>query len=220
MLVSGLASCACLLMACGGGDDKETKEEGGGSSGGSLESITGALESPTGTLDESTAADVAMAFEESMGAPAGGGRDGANPASAQDTSVACTNGGDLTANANSDGTAVSVDYNDCCEATCCLNGSLTTFTDTSGTATYSTCVDYDISASCDGIDGTYSFQYCQGAAGLVYAIEVNGDTFAVSGSMSNGTGSLSITSANGSFTCEYTDYTGTCTSDGGEMFSF
>lgn len=211
--VASVIAVASLALACGGGK----KEEESGPP--SLSELSSALESPTGTLDAGTAADVARAFEESQGVPTGGSRDQASPIVAQDVTGVCDTGSISVDAASS--SAASVDYNSCCIADCCIDGNATIAYDTSGSAGYSTCADYDLSQTCEGVRVDMQFTYCMSAEGtLIYSIEVNGDSFAVSGYISNGSGTLTVTGANGSFTCEYTEYAGSCTSSSGDSFSF
>ena len=214
MLVAALISTASFVVACGGG--KEEEESGPPS----LGEMASAIESPTGTLDGTTAADVARAFEGSRSVPTGGEREQANPFVAQSATVACESGS-FTSNADSSGEAGEVDYNACCNAGCCTDGTAVFAFDTSGTGAYTFCYDYDVTSSCEGVSVSLDFTYCSGAMGLIYAIEVEGESFAVSGSgTSNGTGTLTITGENGTFTCNYTDYTGSCTDSAGGEFSF
>lgn len=211
-ILSVVASSASLIIGCGGGKDEEEAPSG------SIDDIAGAIESPTGTLDESSAGDVARAFEESNGVPTSGRRDD-GVAVAQATGVPCGTSGNISVNADSSGESFDISYDSCCEATCCFDGTATGFVDTSGSGTYSACYEYDLSASCDGSNIDYDFSFCSGVNGIVYSIEVNGDTFSVSGSTVNGTGTLTVTGENGTFTCEYTEYSGSCTGDSG-TFSF
>lgn len=214
MLVLALISTASFVVGCGGGKEEEKEP-----SGPSMGSISKKIESPTGTVDATTAGDVAKAFEESMGLPTGGEREAPLVAQSQELTGVCDSG-TITVDADSSGNG-SFAYNNCCIATCCIDGEGTILYDTSGSGTYSVCADYDINESCDGLDIDVQFSYCVNSAGeMVYAIEVQGDTFAVTGSMSNGTGSLTITGENGTFTCNYTDYTGSCTDSAGGTFSF
>lgn len=210
-ILSIVATSVSLAVGCGGGKEEEEAPAG------SLADISGAIESPTGTLDESTASDVARAFEESNGVPTSGTRDDVVAAQAQD--VPCGTSGNISVTADSSGEAFDISYDSCCEGTCCFDGTATGFVDTSGTATYTACYEYDLSSSCDGVSIDYDFSFCSGVNGIVYSIEVNGDTFSVSGSTVNGTGTLTVTGENGTFTCEYTDYAGSCTGDSG-TFSF
>ena len=216
MLVAALISTASFVVACGGG--KEEEEE---PSGGSFDSAAKAIESPTGTLDESTAADVAMAFEQSLsGAPSGGERENIAPVEAQTTELTgVCDSGTITFEATQAGD-VTYAYNSCCVSGCCIDGDGTAFVDTTGTATYTVCATFDMTYACDGTNASVSYSYCQGTAGLVYSVEVNGDTFTVTGSISNGTGTLEIIGENGTFSCTYTNYTGSCTDSTGGEFSF
>lgn len=209
ILVATLASAAGLVGGCGKKDEPA-----------SMDDITGAIESPTGTVEASTAVDIGYAFEESMGVPSAGQRD-ADVVMAQSTNVSCTVSGNISVDADSSGESAEVAYNNCCEAaSCCIDGVASVFYDASGSGTYQTCADYDLSYDCEGLSTDLAFSYCLSAEGvLIYVIEISGDTFAVSGSMVGGTGSLTITGENGTFTCDYTDYTGSCTGTGG-TFTF
>lgn len=215
MLVAAVTGAASLLVGCGGGKEEETE------SGPSFGSISKKMDAPTGTLDETTAAEVAMAFEGSTGVPTGGSREGLAPVNAQSTEVAgvCDSGTiSVDADASGNGTFA---YNDCCIATCCIDGSGTVLYDASGSAAYSICATYDMTQACDGVSVDVDFSYCVSATGeMLYSIEVAGDNFVVSGSMSNGNGTLSITGENGTFSCTYTNYSGSCTDSTGGSFSF
>lgn len=216
LVLASLTVAASLLGACGGG-----KEEAEEPKGGSLEAISKAIESPTGTVSEETVGDVARAFEESNGIPSGGSRDELSPVVAQTQTIACDASGDIAIDAESSGESFTFDYNDCCmTAGCCINGEGEGFMDTSGSGTYLGCYSFDIDYDCDGLSATYDFSYCQSATGdITYSIEIEGDNFAVSGSITNGTGTLTITGENGTWTCDYVEYAGTCTGDGG-TFTF
>ncbi len=217
LVLGAVVSTASFVMACGGGKDDEESSE---PSGGSFDAAMSAIESPTGTLDETTAADVAMAFEQSMASATGGERENAAPVEAQTTELTgVCDSGTITFEGSQSGD-VTYNYNDCCITGCCIDGNGTAFVDTTGTATYSVCATFDLTYACEGTNANVSYSYCQGAAGLVYAVEVNGDTFAVTGSIVNGTGTLEITGENGTFSCTYTDYTGSCTDSTGGSFSF
>lgn len=209
ILLSALASAACLVGACG----KDEPEPA------SMDELTGAIESPTGTVEASNAADIGRAFEESMGVPSAGQRD-AEVVRAQSSDLSCTVSGNISVESSSSESA-EVAYNNCCEAAdCCLDGVASVFYDASGSADYSICADYDLSYDCEGLNTDLAFSYCLSAEGLMtYVIEISGDTFAVTGSMSGGNGSLTISGENGTFTCDYTDYAGTCTGNSG-TFSF
>jgi hypothetical protein len=54
----------------------------------------------------------------------------------------------------------------------------------------------------------------------MYLVEYEGETYTVSGSFSTGSGSLTISGANGSFTCTYTADAGSCTGSDGSSFEF
>lgn len=218
MRLNGTLLCGGMLLALGGmacGDDD--KEGGGG--GGSYQAIAGALENPTGTLDKGNAVEVADAFEnlQENGAPAGV----RHAQQSQSQTVSCPAGGNYTVDATGDQSSARgvFDYNDCCyEASCCYNGSGNFFFSNDQSAAYSQCFDYNIVLSCDGEDANVDYQGCLDSTGqMAYSVEISGKTFTVSGSYSNGSGSLTITDAAGTWTCTYTDGSGSCTGDGGTL---
>ena len=88
-------------------------------------------------------------------------------------------------------------------------------------ASYSYCYDASLSFTCDSESAHIDYSGCINASGqMVYVIEVDGETFAVSGYYAAGSGTLEITGANGTFTCTYSGGSGSCTGSGGESFSF
>src|SRR5690606_23898889 len=110
-------------------------------------------------------------------------------------------------------------YDNCCAtAGCCLDGKADMYYSTEQGATYSYCASYDVNYSCEGTSTAVRYDGCFNATGeVVYAIEVDGNTYAVSGSYSNGSGSLKITGKNGTWTCTYSGGSGTCTGDSGSF---
>lgn len=207
------------LAACGGGDG------GGQGSGsfGSAESLAAAIEAPTGTVDDTTAVAVAEEFEAQMNSDVpdlGGAREnvGTIRQAQQSATVDCTEGG--TISATGDENRTNVRYNNCREDGCVLNGEGTFFA--SGAGEYAICMSYDVSMSCDdGDSARVAYSGCLGDdGGYVYLIEVNGDTYTVSGYYSDGSGELTIRGANGTFTCTYAEGSGTCVGDDGSEFDF
>ena len=213
-LGGALVALAGAFAGCGGDDDK-------GSRGGSLASITDAIEAPTGTVDETTVGDVGVEFEKVSQAqiPQGVRRDAQT---AQSTgTVSCPAGG--TVNASGSGNESSghstASYNNCCAtANCCLDGEADIYFSTEQGAAYTYCGSYDVTYTCEGTTTAVSYEGCLNSSGeLVYAIEVDGDTYAVSGSYSNGSGTLEITGENGTWTCTYSNNSGSCTGTGGNF---
>lgn len=206
-----LAAC---FAACGGG--------GGG--GGTFASISAGIESPTGTVDETSAVDVAEEFEgasESASLAAFDAGDLASGASSASGSFSCPAGGSISFNAQGNGGNLTAGYNNCCyEQSCCVNGSIRTLV-SGGSSAYSACYDANVSVSCEGQSGNVSYSGCISATGgLVVLIEVDGQSFAVSGNYSNGNGTLEITGDNGTFTCTYSGGSGSCSGSGGASFTF
>jgi hypothetical protein len=139
------------------------------------------------------------------------------------SSSMCTSGGSATATGSGSSSSgnVSMNLDSCCvmEA-CCYDGSMDIIynTDGSGTSTYSYCVGYDLSGSCDGVTFSLDLAGCLGSDGsMAYSITVGGETYTVSGSYSAGYGTLTITGANGTWTCTYSDGSGSCTGTGGDF---
>src|SRR5688572_19732350 len=220
--------CVGLVAACGlavgvfgacGGDD------GPKSPGGSYANIASAIESPSGTVDESSAVSVGEECEELSGAAvAAGMRQDAEVAQTQSGSYDCPAGGSInySGSGNESSGSVTGSYDNCCfEAACCADGSADIFYSSEQGADFMYCSSYDISYSCEGVNADLQYSGCFGASGeWVYVIEVNGDTYAVSGNYSNGNGTLEITGENGTWTCTYTNDSGSCSGSGGESFTF
>lgn len=217
--VSGLLA-SFWLAACGGGGDG-----GGGSTPGTfgnVESLAAAIDSPTGTVDETTAGAVAEEFETQMSSDVsglGGIRENVGTVrQAQTSTIDCSGGGNISV--DGDETRASFRYNACNESGCLFNGEGVVFA--SGAGDYSSCLSYDISATCDdGTSAQVTYSGCLGSEGeFVYLIEVEGESYTVSGYYSDGNGELTIRGANGTFTCTYTEGSGTCVGDGGDEFEF
>jgi hypothetical protein len=206
------------FLACGGG---------GSSKGGSYANIAASLAAPSGTVDETTAADVAEEFETAdaaSGVSPFGRRDVIAPASsAANISVDCPVSGTIsvTASGNENSSTSRARYNNCCvEAGCCFGGTANAYA-TVGDAQedINICIEASLSGTCEGQSINADYSGCIGSDGLTVLVEVNGETFAVTGNYSDGNGTLEITGSNGSFTCTYSGGSGSCTGTGGN-FSF
>jgi hypothetical protein len=144
---------------------------------------------------------------------------------AQSISQPCANGGTISVTVNqasANSVSENFSYNNCCEsADCCFNGGGDLYYSGTSSATASFCENFHVTAVCSGQSVVENFSLCQdGTTGTIsYLVEVGGESFAVSGSYSNGNGTLTISGANGSFTCTYTNDAGSCTGTSGS-FSF
>jgi hypothetical protein len=210
LLGLGIAGC--------GGDDNDK-----GSGGGSFAAISESLAEPSGTVDATTAADIGEEFGKVSSAGAGGLRNEQVAQSQQTQTMSCPAGGTYTVTASgseSSGRAT-LDYNSCCyTAGCCTDGSGDWYYSSSQTASYSICGSYNLEYSCEGVEASLEYSGCLSSTGeWVYRVEVDGETYAVSGSYYDGTGTLEIEGANGSWTCTYNNGAGSCTGTGGN-FSF
>lgn len=205
-----VSSTALAAVACGGGNS-------GAAGYTSLSALTGAMEAPTGTVDATTAVGVAAEFENSM---TNGNYGGIRQKSqAQSGSANCSGGGSISVNVSEE--HVFGRYNNCNEAGCVMNGTLNMFL-TDSTA-WSTCMSYDLAVACEGqaaVSATFSGCIDIGTGSYTYLVEYDGLTYTVSGSYSAGSGTLTISGENGTFTCTYTEDAGTCTASTGETFSF
>src|SRR5690606_26982599 len=211
-LVSGLAFGA---VACGGGGSPAAGFT-------SASDLKAALQSPTGTVSPETAAGVAAAFEESS--TSGIGASARQKAQAQSGSESCSEGGSISYNASQ--TMVQASYNNCVESGCTINGKLNILLESASETEVSGCMSIEASTRCEGdlVASNLAYSGCFGIGGdsftFAYLIEYEGDTYTVSGNYSSGSGSLTITGVNGSFTCSYTEDAGTCTSTTGDSFEF
>lgn len=206
-----VGSAGLAAVACGGGGNS------GAAGFTSLSALTGAIESPTGTVDETTATGVAAEFENSMSnGTLGGVR---QKSQAQSGSAACTGGGSVSFNV--DETHLFATYSNCNESGCVMNGTLNMFL--TDTGEWSQCMSYDIDAVCTdqgSVSATFSGCIDVGTGTMTYLVEYEGMTYTVSGYYTAGTGELTITGENGTFTCTYTADAGSCTGSAGESFSF
>lgn len=208
------------VVSCGG--------SGSSSKGGSFSNITASIAEPSGTVDETSAAGVAEEFETASSAssasPFGRREEILRATSSQTITIDCPAGGDISMIASGSGTSGTAKgtYNSCCvEASCCFDGTVNSYVsgDASGEV-IQVCVEASITGTCQGESAAAEYSGCIGANGeMVILVEVNGESFAVSGNYSNGNGTLEIKGDNGSFTCTYSGGTGSCTGSGGD-FSF
>lgn len=218
----GTAVSALLLSGCGGGDDEGKKDRPK-----SYEAAREAIESPTGTVDATSAKAIGPEFEKLQNTSVNSPRDdwSAHPAQTVDISYDCGDSGKVSTTSNGDqnNLTISLQYDNCCQYECCINGSGEWYyanlnsTSTGDLLNFSYCGSYDLTTTC-GLDvSSVVYAGCITADGWTYAIEVNGESFAVSGYYSAGSGSLTIRGANGTWECTYTDYSGTCTGPDGEI---
>jgi len=199
---------------------------GGSSKPASYADISASFAHPTGTLAATNADAVAKAYQTSQTAGTGpAGRRLDSRSSAVTESVACPNGGSINVNvdqASQQSVSESFTYANCCEtADCCLNGSGNLYYAAAGTAAGSFCESFQITGTCSAVPVSENYSICSnGTTGTIsYLVEVNGESFAVSGNYSSGNGTLTITGKNGMFTCTYTNDTGSCTGTSG-TFTF
>lgn len=207
----GLTGLVGLVTGCGD-EDK--------SGGGNFADIAKALERPTGELAKDNAKDIAVEFEKASSSSASGG----SPVAASkrllagsSQSQACPNGGkiNITADSNSDSAHVSYSYDNCCysSASCCMDGGGEYYYATEGGSAYTMCISMSLDYDCgDILSGGASYSGCIGANGWTYSVEIKGKTFAVSGSLRNGSGTLTIVDAKTEWSCTYTNYEGSCKS--------
>jgi hypothetical protein len=203
------------FAGCGGDDE--------GSRGGSFTSIASAIESPSGTVDETTAPAVGEEFEKvSQVSLAGGMRSDIPKAQSTSGTQSCPEGGSFSVegSGNQSSGEATVAYDDCCFIEdCCFDGDAEMyFSSEGGTAQYSYCASYDLDYSCEGTSATLSFEGCFGTTGrLIYVIEVEGETYSVSGNYSEGSGMLEIRGANGTWNCTFSNGSGSCSGSGGSF---
>jgi hypothetical protein len=202
-----------LAIGCGSDDDK-----GSGSAAPSYQDLSAKVQQPTGTVDATTVGPVAQEYASMNSASFNGSRDYAESGT---TTEACTASGNMTASGtgNENAANVSIDYNDCCEtASCCYDGTMHMVYSDDGGGSMSYCADYAVEYACEGVNMSVNYAMCTQANGTVgYSVEVAGETYTVSGNYIDGNGQLTITGANGSWTCSYTNDTGTCTGTGGDF---
>ncbi|MGC4064424.1 MAG: hypothetical protein QM784_07235 [Polyangiaceae bacterium] len=219
LIRSGLALGAIASLgtavACSSDDSSSSKRSYG--------DLVAAIESPTGTLDATSANPVAKEYEKINSSSLNGTR--GVQSTTDSSSQLCTAGGSAKGEASGGQSSGDMDfvYDSCCiEASCCVDGTVHMVykSDSQSTASFSYCMDMDYTMNCDSQTVTTTAAGCLGPNGFVYAITIDGKSYAVTGSYSNGTGQLTIKGANGSFTCTYTSGAGTCTDESGGTFSF
>ncbi len=204
-------------------------DDGGSSGGGSFANIQNSISAPSGTVDAASADEVAAEFEKiaASGTPAFGMRED-QVAQTQNVDVPCGSSGSIsvTGSGNESSGSGQFAFNNCCEtAGCCMTGGGNMYFSSSGAAAeadadnFSYCAEYDVQYSCEGETASLDYAGCLGASGFVYSVEVNGESYAVTGYYSEGSGSLTITGENGTWTCTYDNGSGSCSGDG-ETFTF
>lgn len=215
MLCAALVG-ASLFTGCGGSGRPQ-----------SYEAAVAQIESPTGTVDEESALPVAEEFETASSSGAtgfAGSRDDVRTiGQEQSTSFACDSGSaDVSGSGDQHSGSATYTFNACCMETCCMDGVMDMFVSSSADASYSICYSYDLSVDCEGEENAdMVFSGCMSAdGGIVYSVEVDGDSYAVSGYYSDGNGELTIRGENGEYTCTYTDGAGSCVDESGEEFTF
>jgi len=211
----GIGLFAVAGLGCGGGGSKAP---------GSYGDVKASFDHPTGTLAATNADAVAKAYQASLSAGTGPAGQRLNQkTSAVVETIPCNSSGTISVNvatATSSAVSESFSYNNCCEvAGCCYNGSGNVFFASGGTATGSLCESVQLTGTFQAIPVTENFSFCDEGGVINYLVQVDGESFAVSGSYSNGTGTLTIVGKNGSFMCTYTNDTGSCTGTGG-TFTF
>jgi len=213
LLVSGIALAA---VGCGGGGSPAA----GFTTAASLQS---AMAHPTGTVSAETAVGVAAAFQDGSTTPLPAGI--RSKTQAQSGSEPCTEGGSITYNVNEN--MIQMAFNNCGEGGCVENGTYNMLINSATETDVSACFSMDFSAVCAG-EGTGDVQFSgclevnanTGVSEFMYLIEYEGDTFTVSGNYSAGSGTLTITGENGSFTCTYAADAGSCSGSDGSSFEF
>ncbi len=209
-----IAVLALALFKCK--DDGDNS----GSGGINVEKIANAVSNPTGTVsDAETAQGVADAFAakmESMSSTSAGGEESGSG------TVACPNGGDITANADSSGNG-SFSYNACCyEAGCCVDGKGEI---AQGTGDYAMCASYSLELDCGEASGEYTVDFCNSADGNIwYVVEYEGKSYACAGNYSSEYGgSWTIRDSSATWECEASCSDGTCTgscTDGTDSYTW
>jgi len=206
-----------VALGCGSGGGKAD----------SFASIQEEITKPTGTVSQDTVGKVGERFETADSSSSFMGvRDDDQVGASGSATVTrtCEAGGSatVTASGNESNARVAMDFNHCCfSAGCCASGKGTMFTSNDQNATYNYCASYDMDYSCAGTDAAIEYSGCFGLSGkAVMLIDVDGQSFTVSGSRSGGSGTLEITGKNGKFSCSFTAGSGNCSSSTGDSFSF
>jgi hypothetical protein len=215
-LVLGAVASLGTAFACSSDDSSS-------SSGRSYNDLVAAIESPTGTVSKTSVSPVAEEYEKINASSLNGTR--GVQESADMSAQLCTAGGSAKGESSGGQSSGDIDfvYDNCCiEASCCVDGTMHMVykSGNESAASFSYCMDMDYTMTCDAQTVKTTAGGCLGPDGFVYAITVNGESYAVSGSYSNGSGQLTIKGANGSYTCTYTNGSGSCTTSAGEAFDF
>jgi hypothetical protein len=209
--VAFFAVVACV-SACGG-DDKKS---------GDFSSIAAAIESPSGKISSAgDAKGVAAAYQEQVGNGAGAGYSNRSSVTTSwfqqgQTEVSCAAGGTQTIAGSGNGQSgtAEITFDNCCHVqNCCMDGEATWYYSTGGTAQYQYCGQWELTTSCGGSTTAMSYEGCVGAGGTWYLVEFNGQSYAVQGSYSNGSGAWKVKSSNGTWECNASNNSGSC-SDG------
>ncbi len=186
----------------------------------STENIALQLQQPTGTVDASTAMQVAEAFAAADTSGLDGSRTYSQ--SIQTSNLACESGGTMSASGTADesGGDMSMVYDNCCVQDCCYVGTAVVVYGKADEGSYSYCASFEMAYSCNGRDELADYATCAQTDGTVaYSVKVGDTTFTVTGSYADGSGALTISGANGTWYCSYSEAAGSCTGPGGE-FSF
>jgi len=200
--------------------------DGGGGKAESYSSITEAMNKPTGTVSETTVSKVGEKFETASTNDFMGVRDDDQVAATSTGSASrnCPSGGSVSASGSGSESNghVSMAYNHCCFTEgCCASGDGDIFYSSDQSAAYNFCATYDMDYSCLGTTATLDYSMCFSLSGTaVMLIDVDGQSYAVSGTRSGGTGTLEIRGANGTWNCTFNSGSGSCSSSAGASFSF
>jgi len=212
-LAVGTLAVSFVLAACGSSDDNSKS-----GSGGSYTAVASAIKNPTGTLSSDNAVSVAEAFEKIESGAAGRRLQGG---STQAQTQTCPSGGSYTVTANGSSSAGTADlkYDNCCYSQgCCINGTGAFYysTDSTAASSYSVCGSYSLTLACESDSGALNYQGCVGSSGeWIYVVTIDGKTYSVTGSYSDGSGTLTITDSKDTWTCTYSNGSGTCTGNSG-----
>lgn len=195
------------FVSCGSDDD------GGGGGGVDADALAAELSSPSGEIaDGDGAQGVGAAFGDVLSNQAGaagqrrGGIDCSGAMSA-DYSCTCSGGGsfDVSVSGSQAAYEATFDYNACCisAADCCYNGSGSVAGTSDTGAEFTQCGSYDIDLECGGNSSSFQYSYCLGAGGVQwYLVTYESETFAVSGSYTEGVGGTwSVRDSNTTWNC-------------------
>lgn len=226
------------VNTAGGSTPGWVNASGGAASGGggSYDSIASSIAAPTGTVSSETALGVAEQFEGVASIAVAGVREDA-PDDAQagqalggQQRVECSAGGSYTgtASGNTQNLRSRVVFDDCCFAeSFCISGIADSVYAGSGGGDYQYCISYDVTFDCElflaaagvpmACNGKIVSSGCLDDGGWIYVIQLDNRTYAVSGSYSRGDGTLEIRGSNGTWTCVYTNGSGSCSGTRGNF---